>query len=100
MDKVEARALLDTEINRLRALSYGELRQYMDEEHLELTGPSGKQYQVDVLAVWDGGKEGDLRLMVSIDDGGFLAAFRPMTDGFVMTTDGTFIGEEESPTQT
>ena len=98
MDKVEARALLDTEISRLRALSYGELRRYTDEEHLELTGPSGKEYQVDVLAVWDRGKEGDLRLMVSIDDGGLLAAFLPMTDGFVMATDGAFIGEKESPT--
>ena len=99
MDKVEARALLDTEISRLRALSYSELRRYMDEEHLELTGPSGKEYQVDVLAVWDRGKEGDLRLMVSIDDGGLLAAFLPMTDGFVIAADGTFVGEKQSPTQ-
>jgi hypothetical protein len=94
MDKDEARALLDTEINRLRALPYSELRRYMDEEQLEVTGPSGTNYQVEVLAVWDSGKEGDLRLILSIDDGGLLSSFKPMTDGFVMAADGSFIGEQ------
>jgi hypothetical protein len=93
MDKAEARALLDAEITRLRRLQYNELRRYMDEDHKEMTGPSGKAYQVEVLALWDSGEEGDLRLLVSIDDGGLLSAFRPMTDGFVMAPDGSFVGE-------
>ena len=36
----------------------------------------------------------NLRLIVSMDDGGLLAAFRPMTDGFVMAPDDTFVGED------
>jgi hypothetical protein len=92
MDKIEARSLLDTEIARLRPMTYAELRKYFDEEHREVTGPSGKEYQVETLAVWDHKPEGDLRIFVSIDDGG-LRAIVPMTDGFILRPDGSFVGE-------
>ncbi|MGA3218599.1 MAG: hypothetical protein ABSE77_05910 [Acidimicrobiales bacterium] len=40
---------------------------------------------------WDSGRPGDLRVMVAMDDGGF-SAFRPLTVGFIVRPDGTFVG--------
>ena len=94
MDKVEARELLDEELRRLRGMPYAELRRYLDEEHLVVTGASGKEYQIEITGIWDTGKEGDLHIVVSIDDGGFLAALRPMTGGFLLSPEGTFVGEQ------
>jgi hypothetical protein len=79
-------------MGRLRATSYDDLRKYFDEEHKEVAGPSGTEYQIETLAVWDSRSEGDLRIVVSIDDGG-LRAIAPMTDGFIMHPDGSFVGE-------
>jgi len=31
--------------------------------------------------------------MLSIDDGTFRAAFKPLTDSFIKAPDGTFVGE-------
>jgi len=92
MDNQEARSLLDAELTRLRAMTYAGLRIYFDEQHSELKGPSGKEYQIETLAVWDRMPEDDLRIFVSIDDGG-LRAIVPMTDGFIMRPDGSFVGE-------
>jgi len=69
-------------------MTYADLKKYFDEEHKEVTGPSGKEYQVETLAVWDSKQDGDIRLFVSIDDGG-LRAILPMTDGFIMRSDGS-----------
>jgi hypothetical protein len=74
-------------------MSYRELRKFFDEEHNEVTGPSGSQYQIDTLAVWDNRPEGNLRLIVSIDDGRLPGAIVPITDGFIVSPDGSFVGE-------
>ena len=73
-------------------MTFAGLRKYFDEEHKEAIGPSGTEYQIETLAVWDSRSEGDLRIVVSIDDGG-LRAIAPMTDGFIMHPDGSFVGE-------
>jgi hypothetical protein len=55
-------------------------------------GPSGKTYQLEIQAVWDDPKKENLRVMGAIDDGGFRVFF-PLTDDFIITRDGKFIGE-------
>ena len=92
MDKQETRSLLDGVISRLRTMTYADLRKYFDEEQNEVIGPSGTEYQIETLAVWDRAPEGDLRIFVSIDDGG-IRAIVPLTDGFIMRPDGSFVGE-------
>jgi hypothetical protein len=48
---------------------------------------------VEVLALWDEGRPGgNLRVMVSIDDGGW-RAFKPLTEDFIIAPDGSFVGE-------
>jgi hypothetical protein len=57
-----------------------------------VSGPPGTTYQVETEAFWDRGREGDLRLMVTVDDGGW-RAFAPLGESFILARDGTFVGE-------
>ena len=93
MDKVEALSVLQRQLERYRGLGYAELLRLLDEVvSLEVTGPSGTTYQVEIEAVWDGATGGDLRVIGMIDDGGW-RAFVPVTSDFIIAPDGSFIGE-------
>ena len=93
MDKGEAQGLLGEQIGRLRKLSYEDLRERLDQpETFELPGPSGKTYQLEVQAFWDGPRDQNLRVMVSIDDGGW-RAFAPLSSDFIIAPNGSFVGE-------
>ena len=93
MDTQEAKSLLTEELAKYRARSYADLVAIIGEaERAQVTGPSGKWYQVEVNALWDARVGGDVRVVASIDDGG-LRAIVPLSDDFIKATDGTFIGE-------
>jgi hypothetical protein len=42
---------------------------------------------LEIQCFWDDRADGDIRVMGSIDDGGW-RAFVPITDGFMMTPEG------------
>ena len=87
MNKLEAKQVLDSRVEALRARSYGELLRLMDAtETMEIVGPSGSHYQVETEVFWDDKRGGDLRVVVSIDDSGW-RAFVPMNYGFVKRPD-------------
>ncbi len=93
MNRAEARSLLLAYVQRFRGRSYDELRGLIGAPLNErVLGPSGARYQIEIQAHWDDRAGGDLRVLVSIDDGG-LSAFHPMTEGFILSSDGTFVGE-------
>jgi len=93
MDSGEARTLLGKEIARLRKQSYDELRRRVDApETIGIEAGPDRRYQVEIQAFWDQRKDGDLRVLVSIDDGG-LRAFAPMSGDFIVAPDGSFVGE-------
>ena len=53
---------------------YSDLVRLIDvADTLEVTGPSGKQYQIEINAFWDDGAKTHLRVSGSIDDGGLRA---------------------------
>lgn len=58
----------------------------------ELRGASGNSYQVEVEIHWDGHPGGAVRVLGSIDDGG-LRSFRPISQDFILASDGRFVGE-------
>ena len=58
----------------------------------ERTGPSGKWYQIEIQAFWDGKPDGDIRVMGSIDDGGWRAYF-PLCEDFIKSPSNEFVGE-------
>jgi hypothetical protein len=53
---------------------------------------SGTPYQVEAEAFWDSTKEGDLRVIVKVDDVGW-RAFVPLSEDFILAPDGSFVGE-------
>ena len=95
MDKAEAKKILSEQIKKLRRRTYSELCSYVDSKNIEtpeLLGESGTKYQLEIQAVWDDKPNENLRILVSIDDGGW-RAFSPMTEDFIISPDGSFVGE-------
>jgi hypothetical protein len=94
VDKVEARAMLAQQLASLRQLSYQQLvERLLDrEETLEVLGASGMRYQVELQGVWDDRPNGVLRILGSVDDGGW-RAFAPLTEDLLVAPDGSFVGE-------
>ncbi len=54
--------------------------------------PGGAEYQIEVEVFWDGQQGGDIRVLGSIDDGGW-SAFRPLCEDFIIAPSGKFVGE-------
>ena len=95
MDKIEAKKFLSKHIARLRQRSYGKLKNLLDLNNLEYseeTGKTGVKYQIKIHAVWDDKKDGDLRVLAEIDDGGWRAFF-PLSEDFIISPNGKFVGE-------
>jgi hypothetical protein len=93
MDNEEGMSVLAREMEHYRAMPYAALIRLLDEtKHIDTTGPSGTDYQVDLSVMWDDKSKGDLRIIGAVDDGGW-RAFVPLTDSFIMRPDGTFVDE-------
>ena len=96
MDKAEARTILAAKLNEYRTWSYDQLRERVNEQDtVELAAPSGAIYQVEIQYIWDDKPNGDIRVMGSIDDGGWRSFF-PLDDSFIRALDGRFVGEDDS----
>jgi len=57
-----------------------------------VSGQDGIEYQIEFESVWDSIPGGDLRIIASIDDGGFISALKPISASFVVTPEGNIIG--------
>jgi hypothetical protein len=93
MDENEAKKILTEQLERYRERSHSELTQLIGQpQTFTVMGGSGTEYGLEFEAVWDHQPGRDLRVMGSIDDGGW-RAFRPLTDDFIMRNDGSFVAE-------
>jgi len=93
MDNAEARLLLSDELSRYRELTYAELFSLIDHiETFERTASSGVTYQIEMQVFVDDVSRQTLRVLGSIDDGGW-RAFAPLGDSFILSPDGSFVGE-------
>ena len=94
MDLAEAGALLRDQLGNYRSRSYEALTQLVGHPHtMEVTGPSGTTYQIEIEVFWDDSPEnGNVRVLGSIDDGG-LRPILPLCDDFIRAPDGRFIDE-------
>jgi hypothetical protein len=78
-------------ISRLSQKSYNELSQYIDKPTSEsVTAPDGKTYNIEIEAFWDDKPGGNLRIVISIDDGGW-RTFAPLTTDFLIGADGKIV---------
>jgi hypothetical protein len=94
MDRAEALAIAHAELAVLREATYFQLVERLidKQEVAERVGASGTRYQIEKQAVWDDKPNGNLRVIVSIDDGGW-RAYKPLGEDFIRAPDGSFIGE-------
>jgi hypothetical protein len=83
MDRQEARSVLRERLAGYRRLPFAALAAKVGtEEHEELVGPSGAQYQTEIWFSWDSTPGGTVRVMGAIDDGGW-RAFIPLCDSIL-----------------
>jgi hypothetical protein len=93
MNRVEALSVLQSQLQPWRERSWTQLREEVGQSHrFEVMAESGTWYQGDVQVFWDDKPDGAIRVMASIDDGGW-RAFVPLTADFILAPDGTFVGE-------
>jgi hypothetical protein len=93
LDNDEAKSLLTSHLRSYRDRTYAELAALIGTVQVaQLAGAGGVEYQVEITFHWDDRSGGDIRVMGSIDDGGW-RAFIPLCDSFIMAPDGTFVGE-------
>jgi hypothetical protein len=91
VDRDEAKKLLTQELNALAARRYDELVVLINQDDVKtLKGPSGITYQIETSVLWDAKPNGNLRIVASIDDGGWRALV-PLTDSLIMKPDGTLL---------
>jgi hypothetical protein len=93
MDKTTALALLEEELDRLRAESYAQVAARIGQGPLVISrpGPDG-EFQIEIEFLWDHQPGGNLRVVGAVDDGGW-QAFLPLTRDFILRPDGTFLDE-------
>ncbi|MFB3788714.1 MAG: hypothetical protein ACE15F_20335 [bacterium] len=87
----EAAALLRQRMNETRQRPFSELLRLTEaEETLEMRGESGRNYQIEIHAVWDDPSKTRLRVWGSIDDGGWRAWINrpPLVQDFFAYPDG------------
>lgn len=94
INKAEASQVLTQELEQWRSRPYNELVSLIGGEPFtkEVSRPSGVTYQIEIEVFWDHNPHGDVRVLGAIDDGGWRAFF-PLTDDFILSPDGSFVGE-------
>ncbi len=94
MDKIEARTVLTQHLAKYRSRPYAELLTMIGKtDCVEVDGPSGQAYQIEVNIVWDSKACGNVRVFAAIDDGGLRTAIAPLCADFIKSSDGSLVGE-------
>ena len=86
MDKKEALAVLEAEMDRFRTESHEDLVHRIDGSPLtfERRGGSGVVYQLEMQFFWDDEPRRSVRILGSVDDGGW-RSFVPITRSVIVT---------------
>jgi len=91
MNKAEAKSILSRELRAFAARPYDKLVELISRPEVKnILSESGITYQIELNVFWDSQPEKNLRIMSSIDDGGW-RAFLPLTESLIMKPDGTLI---------
>ena len=87
MDRDEALGLLNAKLDDYRRMTYAELVSKIGSNQvIEVVGPSGAEYQIEIQVFWDHKPNGDIRVLGAIDDGG-LRAFIPLCSDLIVKPD-------------
>jgi hypothetical protein len=87
MDREEALGLLNAKLDDYRQMTYSELISKIGTNQVvEVGGPSGTEYQIEIQVMWDHKPNGDIRILGAVDDGG-LRAFMPLCSDLIVRPD-------------
>ena len=106
-DRDTLAAILKQHLASYRKMSHSELAARLEsprhEDHLDVidgTAPDGTTYTIETNIFWDDRSKRHIRVMADLSTGtrgcllGFIPVFTPdVADDFILTPDGTFIGE-------
>ena len=93
MSREIARAIVEGKLKELQKFSYGELVKLVGQVSCDrINGPDGEEYQVETETRWDGKTGSNIRVIVAVDSPG-VNAFVPLTEAFIISADGSFVGE-------
>ena len=93
-DKAEAQEWVRAQIERLRAMSYDELRASLnDSTHYRVTSRTGRVLMGETQVFWDTGKPGPLRIIVDICEPKSGIVHSIASEDFIRAPDGSFIDE-------
>ncbi|HYN06389.1 MAG TPA: hypothetical protein VES67_03270 [Vicinamibacterales bacterium] len=94
MDNTQAIHLLDEAMQEFRREPYRDLVTRIGQGPVtaERQGADAAQYQLEFSFVWDDRPGGNVRVIGSIDDGGW-RAFVPVTRSFIKSADESFVDE-------
>ena len=93
MDRETAETILHATMSEFRRRSYRELVSMLGRgQRREILAPDGTRFQVEVQVVWDGPRDGPVRVIGAIDDGR-ARALKPLTTDFLLGPDGRFLDE-------
>ncbi len=85
VDKSEAKRVLVKHLGKYKAKTYAELKELIDElEVCEIAGRSGVLYQLEVQVFWDDKRNGQIRVIAAIDDGGW-RTYCPLSGGLLVS---------------
>ena len=91
MNNIEAKTILGRELATYAERPYRQLVALVENaEVIEVIGDSGTKYQIEFNVFYDSEPGGDLRVMASIDDGGW-QAFVPLTDSLIKRPDDSCV---------
>jgi hypothetical protein len=91
-----ARVMVEDRLRELRKSSHGALVKLVGQVCSdEVNGPDGEEYQVETETRWDSETGGNIRVIVAVDGPG-TSAFRPLMGAFIMSADGSFVGENSN----
>ena len=90
MNRDEAVNIIRNELLKFRQKTYAELGRLVGTRMptIVMTGASGTKYQVAIQVHWDGDRDGNIRVLGLIDDGGW-RAFVPLSQCFIIGLDNT-----------
>jgi hypothetical protein len=94
--KAEALRVLAQELGVFRSMSYQTLAGLVGSPRVfSRTGTDGTEYQIEVEVFPDSPRHphGDVRVIASIDDGRLPSSIIPLTQDFIKSPSGDFVGE-------
>jgi hypothetical protein len=94
MNRTEAAEVLAAYVAECRSMSYNALQMHLKKpKWTKVTAASGVEYALQLNVHWDNQKGGNLRVIIAINDSGIRSFMRPMSDDFILSPEGEFIGE-------